>query len=216
MFAYPKKAEFNRIVTKDIIYKKAKPSNAIKKRFVSEIREIVWQYKLSKDTINLLPRDGVTEIQVFQITLKAPEPSRDVLRVIDKAIPYPIFYQLLYEDRHNHVTAYKQISGNDADSCVVEEYFETGWADATSPNLSLPVALDLKSLYEQMMVFYIGLLLRANESLKELMERAQKIRRKQRELQVLEAKMKKEKQFKKKVDINAQIRNINGELANLL
>lgn len=216
MFAYPKQAEFNRILPKDMIYKNAKPSNAVKKRFVTEVGEIVWQYKLSKDTINLPPKNGITEIQVFKITLKVPELSRNILKVIDKAVPYPIFYRLRYKDRINRVTAYKHVSGNNADNCVVGDYFETGWTDATTPKMPLPVALDLKSLYEQMMVLYIGLQIRANESLEELVERAQIIRKKEHELRILDAKMAKEKQFKKKVDINAQIRNINGELANLL
>ncbi|MGQ3684845.1 MAG: DUF4391 domain-containing protein [Candidatus Loosdrechtia sp.] len=215
MFAYPKQAEFNRILPKDIIYKNAKPSSAVKKRFVTEVSEIVWQYKLSKDTINLPPKDGIMEIQVFKITLKVPEPGRDVLKVIDKAVPYPIFYCLRFEDRVNYVTAHKRISSSKVDKCIIVDYFETGWADATRPEIPLPVALDLKSLYEQMMVFYIGLQIRANESLEELVERSQKIRKKERELQTLESKMAKEKQFKKKVDINVQMRSINGELAAL-
>jgi len=216
MFAYPKQAEFNRILPKDLIYKNAKPSNAVKKRFVTEVSEIVWQYKLSKDTINLLPKDGITEIQVFKITQKVPELSRDVLKVIDKAVPYPIFYRLIYKGHINYVAAYKHVSGNNADNCVVGDYFETGWTDATAPVIPLPVALDLKSLYGQMMVLYIGLPIRESESLEELVERAQKIHRKQRELQALETKMAREKQFKKKVDINTQIRDINAELLNLL
>lgn len=199
-----------------MIYKNSRTPNAVKKLFVTEISEIVWQYKLSKDTINLPPKDGIMEIQVFKITLKVPELSRDVLKIIDKAIPYPIFYRLKYEDRINHVSAYKYISGNSADNCVVGDYFETGWTDTAAPVIPLPMALNLKYLYEQMMVLYIGLPIRANESLGELVERAQKIRRKQRELQALETRMAREKQFKRKVDINAQIRDINAELVNLL
>lgn len=192
--------------------KNARPSNAVKKRFVTEVGEIVWQYKLSKDTINLPPGDGITEIQVFKITLKIPEFSRAVLKVIDKAVPYPIFYRLMYKDRINRAVAYKRVSGNSADNCVVEDYFEAGRTDAVASEIPLPVALDLKSLYEQMMVLYIVLTVRGNESLGELVERTQKIRRKQHELQALETKVAREKQFKKKVDINAQIRDIDGEL----
>jgi hypothetical protein len=215
MFSYPQQAKFNRILPKETIYRNAKPSNAVKKRFVSEVREIVWQYKLSKDTINLPSRDGLKEIQVFKITLKVPELNRDILKVIDKAIPYPIFYRLMFEDRINHVTSYKHVSGKNTDNCVVGDYFETGWVDASVPKIQLPVALNLKSLYEQMIVLYIGRPIRTNEPLEELVVRSHKIRKKQRELQTLEAKMAKEKQFKNKVDINTQIRNINSELAAL-
>ncbi|MCR4293187.1 MAG: DUF4391 domain-containing protein [Candidatus Kuenenia sp.] len=133
-----------------------------------------------------------------------------------KAVPYPIFYRLIYKGHINYVAAYKHVSGNSADNCVVGDYFETGWADASISKTPLPVALDLKSLYGQMMVLYIGLPIRESESLEELVEHAQKIRRKQRELQALETKMAREKQFKKKVDINVQIRDINTELVNLL
>ena len=215
MFAYPQRAAFNRILPKNMIYKNAQPSNAVKKRFVSEISEIVWQYKLSKDTINLAPRDEVVEIQIFEITLKTPDLSRDILKVIDKAIPYPIFYRLRFEDRINRITTYKRVSGAHAGNCIIGDYFETGWTEATAPATPLPVALDLKSLYEQMMVFYIGLPLRDHETLDSLVERAQLIRKKQRELQALEVKMAKEKQFNRKVEINSQIRTLHAELRDL-
>jgi hypothetical protein len=218
MFAYPQRAAFNRILPKNVIYKNAQPSNAVKKRFVSEVSEIVWQYKLSNDTINLAPKDGVMEIQVFKITLKAPGLSKGILKVIDKAIPYPIFYRLQFEDRINRVTTYKRVSSGNAGNCVnciIEDYFETGWMEAKAPEIPLPVALNLKSLYEQMMVFYIGLPLRANETLDELVERIQLIRKKQRELQALEIKMAKEKQFNRKVEINSQIRALHTELKEL-
>jgi hypothetical protein len=226
MFAYPQRAAFNRILPKNMIYKNAQPSNAVKKRFVSEVSEIVWQYKLSKDTVNLAPKDGVMEIQVFKITLKAPELSKDILKVIDKAIPYPIFYRIQFEDCINRVAAYKRVNGNgykrengdntgNCVNCVIGDYYETGWTEAKAPEIPLPVALNLKSLYEQMMVFYIGLPLRADETLDEVVERAQLIRQKQRELQALEIKMSREKQFNRKVEINSQIRALRNELEEL-
>jgi len=215
MFAYPQQAAFNRILPKNMIYKNTKISNTAKKRFVSEIREIVWQYKLSKDTINLAPKDGIMEIQVFKITLKVPELSKDTLKIIDKAIPYPIFYRLLFENHINRVTAYKRIPEANTGNCAIVEYFERGWSEAAEPEMPLPVALNLKSLYEQMMVFYIGLKMRDKETLDELVDRAQLIRKKQRELQSLEGKMVKEKQFNRKVEINAKIRTLHADLKNL-
>ena len=190
MFAYPQQAEFNRVLPKNMIYKNAKPSNAVKKRFVSEVKEIVWKYKLSKDTVNLAPKGGLTEIQIFEITLKIPELNNDILRVIDKVIPYPIFYRLRFEDSINHVTAYKRVSN--ADKCVIEEYFETGWNDVKAPKTPLPVALDMNSLYEQMIKSYVGLPPRNKETLNSLVERVQLIRKKQRELQAFEKKIAKD------------------------
>ena len=83
---YPSQAEFNRVLPKTIIYKNANPSSAVKKRFVSDVDEIVWKYKLSKETINIAPKDGLSEIQIFEIKLRTVDFSRDILKTIDKTI----------------------------------------------------------------------------------------------------------------------------------
>ena len=82
MFSYPSKAKFNRVLPKVKIYTNSKPSKKVKALFVSQVEEIVWKYKLSRDTINLAPRDKFTEIQVFDIILREPELTPEVLSVI--------------------------------------------------------------------------------------------------------------------------------------
>jgi len=67
------------------------------------------------------------EIQIFEITLKTPDLSRDILKVIDKAIPYPIFYRLQFENRINRTTTYKRVSGAHTGNSIIGDYFETGW-----------------------------------------------------------------------------------------
>src|SRR3954471_6917979 len=98
MFAYPKQAAVNRIVPKNKIYAHAKPSKRVKELFVSEVREILWKYKLSPETTNLPARHGITEIQVFEIALKTPEVDDAVLQAIDRAITFPLLFQLTHGD----------------------------------------------------------------------------------------------------------------------
>jgi hypothetical protein len=138
--------------------------------------------------------------------LKGPDLNYDVLRSIDKAIPYPVFYRHKFENRINCVTAYKRVS--EADKCVIEDYFETGWNDAKAPGKPLPVALNMNSLYEEMIKPYIGLPPRKKETLDSLVERVQLIRKKQREFEILEKKMAKEIQFNRKVEINTGLKKL--------
>ena len=215
MFIYPAKAEFNRVLPKTKIYANTKPSKAIKEKFVSQISEIVWKYKLSPDTTNLSARDGFTEIQIFEIELKESELDTDILAVIDKAIPYPIFFQLRYEDQVKGVAAFKRPAEDGTGTWVIEEYFETGWSNATTPATPLPVALDLKALYEQMLLAYIDLPPRDGEALASLVERVRQIRKYRRELKAVEAKMNSEKQFNRKVELNAKVRNLQSQLTAL-
>ena len=46
MYAYPEKAAFNKVLPKNLIYKQARPTRAVKDLFVSQVKEIVWKYKL--------------------------------------------------------------------------------------------------------------------------------------------------------------------------
>ena len=216
MFIYPEKAAFNRVLPKTKIYANAKPSKSIKDKFVSQISEITWKYKLSPETTNLAARGGFTEIQVFEIELKEPELSIDVLAVIDKAIPYPIFFQLRYDDQVKGIAAFKRPAEDGSGAWVIEEYFESGWTDATTPATPLPVALDLKALYEQMLLTYIDLPPCNGESFASLVERIRQIRKCRRELKALEAKMNSEKQFNRKVELNANVRSLQSQLTALM
>lgn len=212
MFIYPAKAEYNRTIPKVKIYNNAKPSKSVKARFVSHISEIVWKYKLSPETTNLAARSGFTEIQVFEITLREPELDNTVLMAIDKAIPYPILYRLLYEGQVKRTAAYKRPATDSSGKWVTETYFETDWTDDIVPAMPLPVALDMKSLYEQILFAYIDLTRREGESLDALAGRVEMIRKCHRDLQALKTKIKSEKQFNRKVELNALVRDLNTRL----
>jgi hypothetical protein len=212
VFSYPTKAAFNRVLPKTKLYANAKPSKSVKEKFVSQISEIVWKYKLSPDTTNLPARDGYTEIQTFEIVLKEPELDTDVLAVIDKAIPYPIFFSLRYQDRAKSVAAFKRPAVDGSGAWIVEEYFETDWSDVAAPATPLPVVLDLKALYEQMLLAHIDQPRRNGETLELLVARVRLIGKCRRELQALNAKLNSEKQFNRKVELNAKVREMQGRL----
>jgi hypothetical protein len=74
------------------------------------------------------------------------------------------------------------------------------------------MALNLKALYEQMLLAYIDLPPRSDEKLDVLVERIRMIRKCRRDLAALAAKMNSEKQFNRKVEFNAQVREIQERL----
>jgi hypothetical protein len=224
MFDYPKQAELGRLVPKNKIYEFARPNRAIRSRFVFQIAEIVWKYKLSPETVNLPARQGIEEIQVFVISLKTRELTaaalRPVLLTIDKSIPSPIFFQITLAGRVKFTAAWKR-TGEPAPAAAgvrkasPDIYFETPWQPATLPLPPLPVALDLAGLYDQMLRRHMPLAARAGEPLQEHVERANQIRVKEAERRRLDAQLRKERQFNRKVEINAALRRCSAELAEL-
>jgi len=219
LFAYPKQAEFGRVLPKNKIYEHSGANTRLKDLFVEQVEQIVWRYKLAPETINLVAKPGVPEIQVFAIQLKAPELHRDVLRCIDGAIPFPIIFELTQgqgaEARTQVVAAYKRPSEAYSTSWVCSEYFESGWTSATAERAPLPLALDLGGLYEQLLHRLVPIAPRTQEPLRDLIARTEAVMTKFKEVAKAEASLAKEKQFNRKVAINTTLRQLKTELEQL-
>ena len=215
LFAYPKQALFGRVLPKNKIYQHAAPGTALKELFVQQVEQIVWQYKLAPETINLPAKPGVPEIQIFDISLKTSELDQAVLRCIDKSIPFPIVFQLHHDKRIKIIAAYKRPNEADSGKWVVDGYFASDWQAQDLIRQPLPVVLDLALLYEHMLRQLLPLPPRPGEALKQQIERWSQLQSKQNEYQKLEACLHKEKQFNRKVELNAQLRTLQAVIAAL-
>ncbi len=147
LFDYPKSAAFGRVLPKSKIYEHASPSAAVKNLFVRQVEQITWQFKLAPETVNLKGTSSVPEIQIFSITLKTGELKYDVLQCIDRAIPYPIFFEQRYEGKIRAAAAFKRPSDADRSKWVVSDYFESAWLPSATPRTALPVVFNLEALY---------------------------------------------------------------------
>lgn len=211
LFAYPAKAAFGRVVPKAKLYEHGTVGARLKGLFAEQVEQIVWQYKLAPETTNLPASPGAPEIQVFSVRLRASELHHDILRCIDKAIPFPLLFELQYEDRLQVVACYKRPSEADAGRWVCSDYFATDWMAEERPRTALPVALNLGGLYEQLLRALIPLSPRATEPLTALLERANKVLALQREVTKAVVRLEAERQFNRKVEINTQIRLLKNE-----
>lgn len=220
LFAYPKQAEFGRTLPKNKIYEHSGANSRLKDLFVEQVEQIVWRYKLAPETINLAAKPGVPEIQVFAIQLKSPELHHDVLRCIDGAVQFPIVFELTQgqgaEARTQVVAAYKRPGEADSSNWVCSAYFEAGWVLATSERAPLPLALDLGGLYGQMLQRLVPITVRTHESLPDLIARTEAVQVTSREVAKTEARLAKEKQFNRKVEINSTLRQLKTELNQLI
>lgn len=213
---YPKQAAFGRILPKNKIYEHSGANTRLKDLFVEQVEQIVWQYKLAPETINLPAKPGVPELQVFAIQLKAGELNMDVLRCIDGAVQFPIIFELSFEGRTQVVAAYKRPNESDVSRWVLGDYFSTEWFPSDVERAAMPIALDLGGLYEQVLHRLIATPARQQESLADLVARIELVSVKQRELERVTSKLAKEKQFNRKVEINALLRQLKNELEQLI
>lgn len=215
VFAYPPQAAVNRPIAKAKIYAHARPSKRVRELFVAQVGEILWKYKLSPETINLPAQRGIQEIQVFEVSLKTSELDPAVLQAMEKAVPFPLLFRLVHEDRVRFCAAYKRPSEADASKWVIEAVFQSQWQPQDADCPPLPIALDLASLYEQILRKHIPLPPRAGESIAEHVERFNKVQTSKKLLSQLETKLTQERQFNRKVELNARLRELTEQLTEL-
>jgi hypothetical protein len=213
--SYPKQASFGRTLPKNKIYEHSGANTRLKDLFVEQVEQIVWQYKLAPETINLPAKPGVPELQIFAVQLKVPELNLDVLRCIDGAVQFPIVFELSFDGRTQVVAAYKRPNESDASRWVLSDYFATAWLPSDVERAAMPLALDLGGLYEQVLHRLIPTPARPQESLPDLVARVELVAAKQREVEKATSRLAKEKQFNRKVEINADLRKLKTELDGL-
>ena len=201
MLNFPKSTEFNKRIPKQKFYENIAVTPAMKRAFVEQIRIIYWRNKIATTTLNLAAGEQVTEIEVFEVRLSAPKLDESVLRQIDREIPYHILFLLEYEGKYRAVIGYKEAATGKT-AFKVDRYYSTDWLDEDD----LPVHLDglsLDAVYENFVRQIAGEVLadKNGTTLKESVEQQKQREQIEKQTATLEAKIRKEKQPKKKFEL---------------
>lgn len=213
-FRYPNSTAVNRNLPKNKIYEQAKADTKLKELFVNEVDQILWEHKLSSTTLNIEGDKNIAEIQVFRIQLKGETLNNAVLQAIDKAIPHPIIFEIKTSTNKLTISAaYKEIGQNGG--ITLSEYYQSDTLlDGSNDDVraNLPTVLNVKALYEQLLVSLLPYELRDNETFPELIARIDEICSLEKKHIQISKKLSTEKQFKKKVSINAELKSIKQQL----
>lgn len=216
MFKLPHSTVVNRKIPKNKFYEKLQANHHIKETFTRQVESIIWKHKLSKETIHLEPRDGIEELQVFEIHLKVKSYSGDLLRSIDKAIPYPILYVLKFEDQVKLSIAYKVRNQTDDNRSVIRSYHESDWQPEGELQFEIIHGLDLKAVYENVIRNLLSVKAKPDIELTVVLERQVQMEKLTQECQRLESRIRSEKQFNRKVELNMELQRKRQELEQLL
>lgn len=216
MFNLPKTTVVNKAIPKTKFYEKTKANSKLKQLFIDDIEQIIWKNKLSKDTINLDEGKKVKEIEIFEITLKHKDLSKDILKTIDKFIPYQILYILRFEDKIKFTIAYKDNNKNNENIMVVDSYYESDWINENECNISLDLINSLDYVYNELIKSFIPREIPKNNiDIKDIVQNEKEIQILEKEIDKLEKTLRKEKQFNKKVEVKKILREKIKQLQNL-
>lgn len=212
---FPASTSVDKRIPKQKFYEHLTLSPQLKRCFVDGIRLIYWRNKISEDTVHIPKGEQVTEIEVFEIKLSGQDVDEAVLQQIDKEIPYHIVFLLEHEGKYQAWTVYKE-SAAGAGAFRVRTYYHTDWVAIEELPLRIE-GLDLDRVYENLVRQIAGDVLAANagETLQETVAKDARRQELQRRIVLLEAKVKKEKQFNKQVQMSTELRALRRELESL-
>ena len=211
MLSLPPSTEFNKRIPKQKFYENIEVSHAVKRIFVEQIRIIYWRNKLAAATLNLAAGDAVTEIEVFEVKLNAPQLDEAVLRQIDKAIPYHILFVLTCEGKAQAWIGYKEASSGG--TLKLNRYYHTEWMPENELQFSID-GLNMDAVYENLVRQIAGEILQtnSNERLKDSIERDEERRRLEKQIVALENKIRKEKQLNRRMEMNTELKLLKKQL----
>ena len=235
LYHYPSTAKVDKIIPKNKLYQRGSANHRIERLFVEQVESIRWAYKLSPHTINLNDSETIKEIQIFSIVSRVERLDTEVLQFIDKLIPSPIIFEIVFEDKIKVIANYKRQSQADSQKFVLGKYYATDWQDLTQRE-DLPIVFGIADLYEY---FIEQLLLSTNkaspnvvlipnietnlskttrkiDSIEEKIAHAEKVALLTKQINELQKRIYKEKQFNRQVEMNLQLQMLQKQLNELL
>lgn len=211
MFGLPRTTAVDKRIPKRKFYEKIPISPALKRDFIEQIRNVYWRNKIAAATVNVAAGATVTEVEVFEIELSGGALNEELLRQIDREIPYHIVFALEYGERHQLWISYKEPAAAGRVAFKVESCYHTDWLYENDFSLKIE-GLDLDAVYENFVRQIAGNALRrgrdAAESLKRSVERETRRRRLEKQIDALENKIRREKQLNRRVEMNAELKNL--------
>lgn len=211
MIELPASTMFGRRIPKQKFYENLPVTPALRRVFIEQISSIIWRNKIAASTANIAQGVMVDEVQVFEIQLTAPELDQAVLRLIDRGIPYRILFILICEGHAQAWIGYKEVSSSNGTSRVTA-YYHTDWMPEEQLSLKMEGG-STDAVYEGFVRQIAGDALQSfsvngTMSLGEAVANARRREKLQKQIDALQKKVDREKQFNRRVVMNEQLKQL--------
>jgi len=200
MFGLPASTEVNSRIPKEKIYMQLiGHKSRTKERIKAQIEAIYWRNKLADNTISTAKGKYVEEIQVIEIELRQKDLDSIILPAIVKAVHYQVLFVLTYR-------SHAQICIN-----VGDTFYKSKWMLLSEANIQF-IGLDLDDIYENIVHQIANNALKKGIKLTDAVALDIKRRGIMKDIDAIEKKIQKEKQFNRKVELNERKKELLKEL----
>jgi len=210
-------------IYKKLFYENADLSTSDKSLFTDTISKITWLYCLKPETINIPAyKDEVRdypEIEVIEVLVHKDYKLKRIAEIIMRTIPYPMLLIFKWEDKKQLYVAHQRVSQSDSSRNTIEEFISTDWLDGDS---ALFAKLDIKqmrfanfyALYSDIVdtisIYNLSTIIPTDDNITgaEARELSAQIEDIEHEITSLRARLKKESQFNRRMELNIEIKKL--------
>jgi len=187
--------EVNLRVPKEKLYAKATLTPQMRDIIKDRVELVVWRNKLADSTVGISAGEAVIEIQVLEIQLRQQEFDKRVLLAITEAIPYKILFVLTFNDE---AQIWIEASGI---------FYNTDWQQLDRLALKFE-GLNLDAVYENLVRQIACGRLGTDGDIEEAIDRDKRRKKLERDINALEKKISREKQFNRQVEMNGELKRL--------
>lgn len=216
MFGLPQSTEYGKRIPKQKFYDNLNVSPALKRIFVEQIKVIYWRNKIASSTLNVAAGEAVSELEIFEISLSQKNLDQSLLLQIDREIPYHILFILSFQGQYQAWIGYKEEMSAGRNAFKVSSYYHTEWLTEDKLHLNLE-GTSLDVMYENLVRQIAGDALQGGqvESLKSSVEKDKKRKELEKQIAMLQRKIRKEKQLNRQMEMNGEVKRLRKELEEL-
>lgn len=218
-------------IYKKLFYENADLSTNDKSLFTDTINKVTWLYCLKPETINISAyKDEVREypeVEVIEVLLHKDYKLKRIAEIIMRSIPYPMVLIFRLEGKVKFYVAHQRTNQSDSSKNTIEEFISTDWLESDG---TLFDKLDIKqmrfanfyALYSDIVdtisIYNLSTFIPTDDNITgaEARELLTKIEDIEQEITSLRAKLKKESQFNRKMELNIEIKRLEQNKNKLL
>lgn len=202
LLQYPDTTLFGKTVPKKMFYDQLDVNAKMKQRFVNDVEEIIWLYKLSPNTLNVRAGEQVGEIEIMLCPLKDVECPVDVFKFISQKIPHHIVFILQFGNSYRLLIQYDK------------DTFVSPWCPIDELSLKIE-GQTLDRIYDGFVGQLTGIGSRDSESLQEIIRLKKEIKKLSDKIEALQRQIRKEPQLNRQIEMNSEARAMKQQLQEL-
>lgn len=199
MFGLPQRTEINKPLHKTKVFEKFDLTASQRDSFDADISRMFITHVVAESTIPTIKAGNeIADFYILEVSLKRREYAPKNIELLAKFIPRKILFVLHFEEKAQFAIHHTKL--------ICSE-----WQQRDTLNVPL-AGLDLDAVWENIVATIGSITVQEGNTLTEQIKSDEQKSKLQKQIQLLQQKLNKEKQYNKQIEINAEIKRLKKQL----